>query len=245
MNLRKPSRLRRVVSTLLAGVIAIGCSISEGSGSAKGSLNVTDCWSGPYNLEPDFFTASPYREKSLVIRIQRGGDYQNFSDGLSILVDDIEDVRSRLGETLAVDLPPAVFPLGEASVPDPNPAPASASLFLQQTCRTQNTALYAVDRALLDENGECFGEAPPECTATSVPDTRIGTSKITFTKLFNGVIDEPDAADRLIEGSFDFFLVDPREICFGAAGAPPRCRGHLTGDFRFYFQRGRPGQAFP
>ncbi len=222
------------------------CSISEGEGTAQGTLNVADCWSGAYDLQPDFFTAAPYRETSLLLRIQKGGDYQSYSDGFSILVDDIDTIRKeKLGMELGVDLPPNVVPLGRPAIPDATPAPVSAALYLQATCRTQNVALYAVDRALLDETGECNGDAPPVCDLGSVPAARIGTSRLTFNKLYNGVIDEPSASERLIEGNFDFYLVDPREICNGGSGTPPRCRGHISGQFRFYFQRGRPAQAFP
>ena len=74
---------------------------------------------------------------------------------------------------------------------------------------------------------------------------QVGTSTITFTHLFNANPDEVNAAERLTEASFDVYLADPRDICPGGLGPAPRCRGHLSGSFRFYFQRGRPGQPFP
>ncbi|HWL88192.1 MAG TPA: hypothetical protein VNO21_20455, partial [Polyangiaceae bacterium] len=63
--------------------------------------------------------------------------------------------------------------------------------------------------------------------------------------LYNAVPDETNAGERLTEGTFDVYLVDPREVCPGGLGPPPHCRGHLKGNFHFYYERGRPGQPFP
>jgi len=73
----------------------------------------------------------------------------------------------------------------------------------------------------------------------------IGTSTIVFNNLFDGNPNESDASKRLTDATFDFYLADPREICSGGLGPPPPCRGHLSGNFRFYFERGRPAQPFP
>jgi hypothetical protein len=73
----------------------------------------------------------------------------------------------------------------------------------------------------------------------------VGRSTITFTSLFDGNPDETVAAKRLSTATFDVYLADPRDVCPGGTGPPPRCRGHLTGNFNFYFERGRPGQPFP
>jgi hypothetical protein len=73
----------------------------------------------------------------------------------------------------------------------------------------------------------------------------IGQSTIVFNNLFDGNPNESDASKRLTDATFDFYLADPREICSGGLGPPPPCRGHLSGSFRFYFERGRPAQPFP
>jgi len=73
----------------------------------------------------------------------------------------------------------------------------------------------------------------------------VAQSTITFNALFDGNEDESDASQRLTDATFDVYLADPREVCPGGLGPPPRCRGHLTGSFSFYFQRGRPAQPFP
>ncbi len=269
---------------LLALALVPACSLGEGNGTITGTLDVPNCWSGKFDLHPDFFAGVPYRD-SLQLRIQNGGDFQTFSDGLSILVDDIHAIRgdngkpSLLGEPLTVSLPPGVSPPGVPLKGNPDPASVHLVLYLQKTCRTQNVALYAMDSVSLNADGSCGavdgGEVPQVCgTSTDPlatgttdggmssdasldggsspatgpdagPPNRVGKSTITFLHLFDNQSDETDAAERLNEGTFDVFLADPREICPGGIGPPPRCRGELTGTFRFYFERGRPAQPFP
>lgn len=273
------------LAAALAAALAPGCSLGNGTGGCSGELDVPDCWSGHFDLHPNFFAAVPQQNgPALQIRIQNGGDYESFSDGLTIMVQDLHEVRgdpapdgtprpSLLGQPLVVTLPPNVVPPGVPVTPVANPSIVEAALYLERTCRTQNVALYAVDAVSgVNANGSCSGTGapvacPPVATgdaggvdgaagggtsdggagggkgASSQPGT--GQSTITFTSLFDGDPAEANAAQRLTEGTFNLYLADPREICSGASGPPPPCRGHLTGSFRFYFQRGRPAQPFP
>lgn len=278
-----------------AAVLAPACSLGSGTGSCSGTLNLPDCWQGPYDLHPDFFAAVPSSNGSMQIRIQHGDDNETFSDGLLILIDDGGEVRgdptssgasrpSLLGKSLVVTLPAGVTPPGVPITPRPTPSIVHATLYLDATCRTQNDALYAIDSctntsATLtcpapsatppgDAGGEAGmdGSAPAEAGASEAgaeagstgdaasPGERgeagtsspaIGTSTIVFNDLFDGNSDESDAAKRLTDATFDLYLADPREICSGGLGPPPPCRGHLSGSFRFYFERGRPAQPFP
>src|SRR5258708_4349041 len=101
----------------LVVVIASGpaCSQGEGDGRISGTLNVPNCWTGAFELNPDFLAAVPYRE-GMLLRIQSGSDFQTFSDGVTILLNDISKVRpdpsrqfaGKYREPLAVDLPPEV-----------------------------------------------------------------------------------------------------------------------------------------
>src|SRR5678815_658033 len=109
----------------IVGVVAPACSLGEGQGDITGTLDVPQCWSGRFELHPDFFSGVPYRN-SFTIRIQNGGDFQTFSDGLSILVDDVHAIRGdtgagMLGQPLAVTMPPDVTPPGVPVTPNPNP----------------------------------------------------------------------------------------------------------------------------
>jgi hypothetical protein len=281
-------------------VVQIGCSQGQGSGSATGTLDVPRCWSGPFDLKPDFFGAVPATGNSLLIRVQNGGDYESFSDGLAIVVDDIAAIRGGtssggasnpglLGQTLVVGLPPGVTAPGVPIMAVANPPIVHATLYLNRTCRTQNLALYATDRCQivaagsassgcaspavisseggtgggLTEGGGAVADSSLEASTVPVtPDASpvssavdggiaeggppaIGMSTIVFHSLFDGNPSESNDQARLTWADFDFFFADPREACAGGLGGPPPCRGHLSGYFRFYFERGRPAQPFP
>jgi hypothetical protein len=159
-----------------AAAIAPGCSLGEGTGSVTGTLNIPMCWSGAFNLQPTFFAAVPYNSgnvepdatdlaagevSALEIRIQNGTDYESFSDGVMILVDNVHQVRgdppyrSELGKPLAVALPPGVVPPGTPIPPVANPATVSLTLYLNASCATENVSLYALDEVSLNADGTC------------------------------------------------------------------------------------------
>lgn len=225
---------------------ASACTFGSGEGSVTGQLDVPNCWSGQFDLQPDFFAGIPYRTDYL-FRIQRTGDYANFADGVAVHVTDVTVVRKQLGQALVVGLPQGVSPPGVPIVADPDPPLVNLTLYLGRSCRSETTALYAVKAALAQADGTCSINAPLTCGANAQIPTgsKQVSSTITFTHIFNGDPEEPNAVERLTEGTFDVYLVDPRDVCPGGVGAPPRCRGHLTGSFKFFFQRGRPAQPFP
>ncbi|HVH41597.1 MAG TPA: hypothetical protein VM925_04615 [Labilithrix sp.] len=263
----RPSRKAggRRVACLLGVSIAIGatspaCSQGEGVGRITGTLDVPDCWTGAFDLSPDFLAAVPYRE-AMTLRVQSGSDFQNFSDGLTILISDRTKIRpdpskgfaGRYGQPLRVDLPPEVTPPGTPVEPDADPALVSMALYLQRSCRTKTVTLHAVDEVTIPSDGTCTAEAMPGadpnqgCAGDKAGPAGTGSGKsfITFTSISNGKLDEETAAERLNAGCFDIYLADPREEQPGGQGPPPRCRGHIRGSFSFFFERGRPSQPFP
>ncbi|MBX3233627.1 MAG: hypothetical protein KIT84_21005 [Labilithrix sp.] len=256
--LRRFASAAVVLAALAASAPA--CSQGDGAGSIQGTLNIPECWNGSFDLEPDFFAAVPYRETSLTLRIQRGSDFQNFSDGISIQVNDIKKIRpdgrgfeGRYGETLRVDIPAEVTPAGTPVTPDPDPAIVAFSLYLQRSCKTQTVTLNAVDEVTLPSDGTCtvkemMGADPAQgCAPDKMAPGGLGSGRsfIAFTSLANGRLEEEVAAERLNAGCFDIYLADPRDAQPGGEGPPPPCRGHLRGVFSFYFERGRPAQPFP
>jgi hypothetical protein len=256
---RRPLGIGLTCAALLVA-LAPACSQGEGDGSITGYLNVPNCWSGPFDLNPDFFAAAPYRE-GLQLRIQSGSDFESFSDGLNILLYDINQVRpdpgagfpGRYGQALAVSLPPEVTPPGIPLKPTSTPPLVTMTLYLQKSCQTQNVTLHAVDEVTIPTDGTCDGRAMKGADPTAGCDPNkesaagvgSGKSLIAFTHVFNGKVDEPTAAERLSAGCFDIYLADPREQSPGGDGPPPRCRGHIKGTFSFFFERGRPTQPFP
>ena len=196
------------VAAAIAAGVAPGCSLGEGQGTVSGTLDVTDCWSGVFDLKPDFFAAVPSStaatgggsptsgtSDALLLRIQNGGDFESFSDGLAILIDDAGEVRgdpaadgtprpSLLDKNLVVSLPDGVEPSGVPIAPVPNPGIVHATLYLEKTCRTQNVALYALSAVTLNPDGTCnrpdSGDAPLPCDGpaeVSVPRRRRDTHR--------------------------------------------------------------------
>jgi len=224
--------------SVAAAPCLFGCSLGKGEGVVHSDqLVAKDCWYSAYDLEPDFFAAVPYRQ-TLQIRVQRGNDLQEVSDGLDVLVDDVNAVRGQPGDPstgyldkpLSVRLPVGVVPAGTPvgkSPPPPadEPALVHMSLNLERSCHNQNIVLSAIS----------------------------GT--ITFHHMFSGDPNEQNASEKLTEtadsgglGGFDIMLADPRDV--PAPGdtveqIPASLQTHLVGSFSFYFERGQPGQPFP
>lgn len=124
--------ITRALATVGAcALLSTGCSLGQGEGEVHSDkLIARDCWDRAYDLQPDFFAAVPYRD-TLQIRVQRGNDLQEVSDGLAILIDDIKEIRSKLGVLWASDFGPdsfSLFPALESFAANPS-APASKSTF--------------------------------------------------------------------------------------------------------------------
>lgn len=257
---------RALVAAAIVAVIApfeVGCSLGQGTGQVHSDqLQIPDCWCNSYDLGPDFFAAVPYRD-TLQIRVQRGTDLQEVSDGLAVLVDDVVSIRkSFLNKKLAVGLPLGLEPPGSAPISGDagvsgggqtdagaigegcgptegngrlegcpldllsaegseadtgGPPLVHMALYLQQSCHNQNIILYAVSGTIL------------------------------FTDLFSGDPNEADATQKLTDAVFDIQVGDLRDVPQGApANAVPKEKlTNLRGCFRFYFERGQPGQLFP
>jgi hypothetical protein len=192
-----------------------GCTVGDGSGEVTSDhLYVKDCWNGVFDLQPDFFAANPYRGEALLIRIQRGDNNQEASDGLTVIVNDLEKVRGMTGDdavAIPVGLPPGVAPPGQPLTGEPTPL-VTLSLYLHQTCHEQNSAIYSVG------------------------------GSITFKSLFSGDPNEKNSQARLTDASFTVDFADPRELVEGEGPAMPISK--LEGQFRFFFQRGQPAQPF-
>ncbi len=207
--------MKRVTCLLLGAVLLAGCSTGEGEGWVRSNkLYVKDCWNGKFDLQPTFFGDNPYRNTQQ-IRIQRGDNLEEVSDGVTALVNDVKGIRgSQLGTGVKVGMPPGVSPPGVPIKYNPNPPKVSLALYLHDTCHAQNGTLYSVG----------------------------GT--ITFSSLFSGDPNESNADDRLTEAHFDAQFVDPRDQLADGSYDPAK-ESSVQGYFRFFFQRGQPAQPFP
>lgn len=208
---------------LMTGLVACavpflwsGCTLGKGSGEVHSDkLALANCWDGPYDLGPDFFAGVPYRS-TFQIRIQRGSDIEEVSDGVSILVDDVHAIRNgKVGMPLDVGLSPEVTPPGVPITPTSSPPLVHMALYLHNSCHAENSTLYAI------------------------------RGVITFEDLFNGDANETSADERLTTAVFDVEVGDPHDQPAGGGEIPQEKLSRVTGWFRFYFQRGQPGQPFP
>jgi hypothetical protein len=215
-----------LVCLAVAASLATACSQGVGEGSVKSDrLYISNCWNGPFDLGPNFFGAIPFSKDVISIRVQRGDDNQEVSDGLNVLVNDVKEIRSStvdqgvdggvgLGEDIEVGLPTGVTPPGMPIRLNEHPPVVSLTLYLQDTCHLQNGTVYSV----------------------------AGT--INFTKLFSGDANETNSDDRLTEASFDATFADPRDMNADYT-FDENVTSHVAGWFKFYFQRGQPAQPFP
>ncbi|MEP7052051.1 MAG: hypothetical protein ABJB12_16920 [Pseudomonadota bacterium] len=208
--------MKRALLACLLALSPLGCTVGQGNGSVKSEhLYVSGCWNGPFDLSPDFFGANPDQETSLTIRVQRGDNIEDVSDGLIVLVNDLQEVRKHLNENIPVGMPRGVTPPGVPVVYDPDPPKVSLSLYLHNTCHQQNGTIYSVS----------------------------GT--INFSSLFSGDLNEGSSENRLSRASFTAGFADPRELADAPdADAQAALTSAVTGDFNFFFQRGQPSQPF-
>ncbi|HWA76002.1 MAG TPA: hypothetical protein VG937_26875 [Polyangiaceae bacterium] len=201
-------------AAVVAAALALGCAVGAGEGSVTSErLVVEDCWTGPFDLHPDFFAANPDNGKSLMIRVQRGDNLEEQSDGLLVLVNDLPALREQLEQPIDIGLPPGVSPPGVPIVFNPNPPKVSMALYLHNTCHAQTGTLYAL------------------------------SGQITFHALFSGDRNEENAEDRLTDAAFSGVFADPRQLTADDQ-ANAAIESTVTGNFRFYFQRGQPAQPF-
>jgi hypothetical protein len=201
------------------GVLA-GCTTGVGSGEVTSErLYIKNCCNGPFDLQPDFFASDPF-DDTQTIRIQRGDRYAEVSDGISILVNGVEAIRGDDGGPgqLGQDLSVGL-PVGVS--------PPGVPIVFNPDPPPVNIALFLND----------------SCHAQNVTIYAIeGT--ISFTSLFSGDVNEKNADARLTEGSFDALFADPRELTPNDP-PDPKLVSRVTGNFRFFFQRGQPAQPFP
>lgn len=210
-------RRKRAVAWLTLLLVTSGCTfVGQGEGEVESTaLSVPECWDGGFELGPDFFASVPFRETQQ-IRVQRGSDLQEVSDGVAILVNDTSKIRDELlGAEIEVGLPPQLLDEILPGVSTGVTPEVSMALYLQFSCHNQNVVLYAVE----------------------------GT--IQFDSLFSGDPNETSGAEKFTDASFEVMMADPREIDPMTKLIPDDKKSPLTGWFQFHFQRGQPGQPFP
>jgi hypothetical protein len=98
----------------LLSALCTGCSVGHGDGQLEGTVRIDGCRrSGAYTLAPNAYFAQT-AEELLSLRVQRGGDIEVYSDGISVLIKDAALLkREYLG--VAIDLSDGGAPGVEAT----------------------------------------------------------------------------------------------------------------------------------
>jgi hypothetical protein len=184
--------------------LGTGCTVGDGSGEVTAKrLYLKGCWNGPFNLQPDFFAANAYRGESLQIRVQRGDNNQEASDGLTVLVRDLAAVKSQLGKPIPVGVPEGVAPPGQPLTGEPGPL-VSISLYLHQTCHEQNSATYSVS-GTITFNSIFSGDPNEEDSDARLTDAKFNVRFADPREL----VDAPDVeavTSSDVIGKFNFFF---------------------------------------
>ena len=121
-------------------LVASSCSTGAGEGSVVGSVNLPGCGieTNNFDMDIDFFAAD-YYENTLRIRLQRSGQDPTFSDGVLLIIRDVEEMVED-GETeyqIRVEPDLETFIQNGPDVGYPTTArgsPAQVALYLNRTC---------------------------------------------------------------------------------------------------------------
>ncbi|MDH5490466.1 MAG: hypothetical protein OEY14_00685, partial [Myxococcales bacterium] len=116
---------------LMLALGSSGCSEGAGEGEFVGVVSAPACGlhGEAFDLQPDFFAADPLGD-SLSVRIQRGSNHEDLSDGIRIGVRSSSEVAEMLGTPLPL-IDPSTVPLSAPLAEQPL---VRGSFFLNETC---------------------------------------------------------------------------------------------------------------
>lgn len=196
--------IRHLAAGALLLLCGAGCTVGDGHGFVRTDrLYMKGCWNGPFDLNPDFFAANPFREEALLIRVQRGDNNQEASDGLTVIVHDLDKVKSRTGQPIPVGLPPGVVPPGQPPTGGETPL-VSLSIYLHQTCHEQNSATYSVSGEI--EFASIFSGDPNEKDSQKRLTEAKFTARFADPRELLGAEDPEELTSADVTGEFSFFF---------------------------------------
>ena len=178
-------RPQKVGSWLCWLLLSVACSVGHGEGEVAGTINIAECRTGSYELQPTVFFAES-AEELLKIRIQRGSDVEVRSDGMSVLVED-----AALIKRMFIDQNVQVALEDEPRI--------DVSLYLNETCPAERdrtpVALAAVSGSV-------------RFSAIYAPEVSKDEVRIAA-ELTNVRFEDPRTDDRfaVLNGRFDFLYV--------------------------------------
>ncbi len=98
---------------VLCMLLAAGCAKGSGEGNAIGQVWAPECGLNgePFDLNPNFFAMQPSGSVEIIdIVVQRGSDFQSFSDGIAVFIRDPEMLKETMLGT-EIDFKPLASPV--------------------------------------------------------------------------------------------------------------------------------------
>jgi hypothetical protein len=179
---------------------AAGCTTGEGEGWVRSDrLFMADCWNGPFDLRPTFFAANPFREEILQIRVQRGDNIEEVSDGLAVQVTDIKEIR---GDGEGEGLLGTRIKLGLAQDIGDGTAKVAMTLYLHDTCHAQNGTVSSLD-GWIQFNSLFSGDITEAVAEDRLTDAEF-EGQFANPQDFHDV--DPAEATSTVRGAFSFYF---------------------------------------
>jgi hypothetical protein len=140
--------VRLLFGTLALALAALSTACSTGAGDGKvwGSLHLEECGVNDtsFDMGVDFFAAD-YFDNTLKVRLQNGGRDQGYSDGVIIMVRDVDLFAESPGQTFEIRVEPEIDEYLEQGPEIGYPettwdSPARVTLYLNETCPNNTLA---------------------------------------------------------------------------------------------------------
>jgi hypothetical protein len=179
------------LSVLGFAALASACSVGNGSGEVTGVVNSPSCdlKDEAYDMDPTFFAAETAGDQ-VILRVQRGGDFEDKSDGLIVLVRDAELVRKEmLGMPIAVE---------RARLTDTEEPLVQMTFYLNETCAIERRKTPTVFEATAST---ITFEALYAPRVNDDPDVRFSFDNGTFVDP-----DSPEDRNAVLSGAAEFLF---------------------------------------
>jgi hypothetical protein len=197
--------LALVLAAAAGACVLWACSVGQGVGEVTGEVHIPDCGveRTDYSMDPDFFAAEFTEDlrtrepggvqRMVTLRLQRGSYRERDSDGLLILLRDVNEIQTSLLDT----------PIEIGNDLD---AMVQMTVYLSRTCDSGfPREFWTVPGVLQAVEGTLTLSSVHSPGAPDADGENIGE----FRGAFDGVrfedVNEPDTRFAILSGSFAFF----------------------------------------
>jgi hypothetical protein len=168
-------------------VLSVACSVGHGDGELEGTLSIEGCRrAGAYTLAPNAFFAQT-AEKLLSLRVQRGGDIEVFSDGITVLIKDAALLKREYLGT-------------EIDLSDGGASGVTSTAYFNETCPSKRDKVPAILKAVSGTMRFAAVYAP----RVNEDEVRIAAE---LTQVRFEDVEDPEGRWAELSGHFDFLYV--------------------------------------